>query len=66
MLEVTLRWPNGQVREVLLSGVPRKGDHVQVQNGPNEAPLVVEHILWVEAEPGELPSVIVVVRPFPS
>jgi hypothetical protein len=62
-MRVTLAYPSGQTREVLLAGVPRFGEHIRVKNGPEAPSLVVELVTWVEGteNPPE-PTVIVAVR----
>jgi hypothetical protein len=65
-MRVTLAYPGGSRREVLLAGVPRKGEHVRVVSGrdqPDAPVLVVESVTWVEGDekPPE-PIVIVAVR----
>jgi hypothetical protein len=53
-----------QNREVLLAGVPRVGETIQLVNGRATTRLSVEHVLWQEGSPSEpTPSVVVVVRP---
>jgi hypothetical protein len=61
---ITLSFPNGSRQDVLLAGVPRKGDHIRL-NGNGAAPsLVVEHILWMEDRGrSPEPTVLIVVRP---
>jgi hypothetical protein len=63
---VVLKYPNGQTQEVLLAGVPRKGEQVRT-NGNVDAPsLDVEHVLWMQGRRGSNapdPIVIVSVRP---
>jgi hypothetical protein len=63
-MRVTLLYPNGNTREILLAGVPRHGDHIRISNGPETPSLVVELVTWVEGSdtPPE-PTVIVAVRP---
>ena len=67
MIRVIVSFPNRRQQEVLLAGVPRTGEGIQLRNGPDAAtaPLwKVEHVTWVEGEesPPE-PSVLVSVRP---
>lgn len=53
----------GQRDEVMLSNVPRIGEHVRMRNGPGAPSVIVEDVVWMEAFlPPPNPSVIVVVR----
>lgn len=65
MISVILDFETGAQREVLLSGVPRVGEHIRLRKtSPNERSLVVLHVLWIEGGNGsQEPSVIVSVRP---
>ena len=65
LLAVIVSYPNGNRQEVLLSAVPRIGDHLRIADFDVTAPsLVIEHVLWMEGgSPGMEPSVIIVVRP---
>jgi len=65
MINVIISHPNGQRQEVLLAGVPRKGEHVRLSRSEVSGPsLVVEHILWVEGYGNSRePSVVIAVRP---
>jgi len=64
MITVTLAWPSGERREILLAGVPRIGDHIRLRNGPGDQPLAVEMVMWSESPGrGREPGVIVAVRP---
>jgi len=61
---VTLSYPSGDTKEVLLAGDPDKGDFIRLRNGPNEPPLVVESKIWVEGrEAPPDPVLILKVRP---
>ena len=63
MIMVTLSFPNGRTREVLLAGVPREGETIRLANGVEAPSLIVEHVLWNEgSDRGEEPTVLVVVR----
>ena len=63
MITVTLSHPNGQRQEVLLAGVPRKGDHIRLTNGVSPS-LEVLHVLWLQGTiSSPEPDVIVVVQP---
>lgn len=61
---IVLFYPNGQREEVVLSGVPRVGDHVRIRNGRGTTPdLIVDAVLWMEAFlPPPNPSVVVIVH----
>jgi hypothetical protein len=60
---IILSYPNGQREEVLLTGVPRVGEHIRLATtDPADPSLVVEQVLWMEAN-AAAPSVIVAVRP---
>lgn len=65
MISVTLSFPNGVRRDVLLSGVPRVGEQIRLRaSQPNDSALLVQHVLWVEGGNGTGdPEVVVVVRP---
>jgi len=67
VIVVTLSHPNGQQQDVLLAGVPRKGESIRLRNGVTDPALMVEHVLWMEGQDrsGE-PSVVLVVRPHPG
>jgi hypothetical protein len=63
-MRVVLVYPDdGGTREVLLAGVPQRGDYIRVANGPGGALLVVERVTWTEGtgDPPE-PTIIVAVR----
>lgn len=63
---MVLNYPGGQSQDVLLAGVPRIGDRIQLRNGMQSPALVVEQVLWTEASRGDVePGVIVSVRPAP-
>ena len=48
-------------REILLAGIPRRGETIRVANGMDRS-LLVEHVLWLETTKGEAtPEVIIVV-----
>jgi len=59
---VILLYPDGQRREVILAGVPRAGETIRLAAG-NGPPLVVEHVLWMQAANGHEPAVLISVRP---
>ena len=63
-MPVILSYPNGRTKEVLLYGVPRVGDHVQLANGPETPVLEVLFVTWIESagRPPE-PQVMITVRP---
>jgi hypothetical protein len=66
VIVVVLSYPGGQSQDVLLSGVPRVGDRIQLRNGVQSPSLVVEQVLWTEASRGDAePGVIVSVRSAP-
>jgi len=58
---LTLLYPDGQRRESILAGVPRKGDTVRLRG--HGRPLVVEAVEWMEADNGIEPIILVSVRP---
>lgn len=60
MKRVTVSYPSGATREILLAGVPRVGDHIRVKNGPDAPPLVVETVTWIEGD-GDAPEPIVII-----
>jgi hypothetical protein len=67
VIAVVLRWvKSGDQQEVVLSAVPRKGDHIRLlRDGAGSGhPVVVEDVTWMEGFPE--PSVILVVRPQPD
>lgn len=66
--EVVLIYPNGDRDQVLLADVPRVGESIRRHSAvPNEPTLVVEHVLWMEANGGDRsPSVLVSVRSAPK
>jgi hypothetical protein len=57
---VILLYPDGQRKEVILGGVPREGDRIRLRAAAQ--PLVVEQVLWMEADNGIEPAVLVSVR----
>jgi hypothetical protein len=62
MITITISHPNGRQQDVLLSGVPRAGESVLLQNG-NSPKLIVEHVVWIEGgNGGASPTVLVEVR----
>jgi hypothetical protein len=64
MIVVTLSYPNGQRRKVLLAGVPREGEHIRLENGAGEPSLVVDQVLWMEQEDDQPePIVLIMVHP---
>jgi hypothetical protein len=60
LILVILLYPDGQRREVILSGIPDKGDTIRLRNDNNV--LVVEHRLWMESVNGVEPALLVSVR----
>jgi len=67
MIVVTLSHPNGQQQEVILAGVPRKGESIRLTNGLTDPALMVEHVLWMEGKlRGDEPQVVLIVRPHPG
>jgi hypothetical protein len=64
VIVVTLSYPNGQRREVLLAGVPREGEHIRLSNGADTPSLVVDQVLWMERE-GDQPEPIVLILVHP-
>lgn len=64
MILVTLTHPNGQREEVLLAGVPRKGESIRLIDGTTSGPaLIVEHVLWMQGGRSDPePTVMIVVR----
>jgi hypothetical protein len=68
VITVTLRYPNGQLQEVVLEGVPAVGDDVRPNDGPKNAPpLRVIHRLWVEFDQrtDKDAQVLLMVEPYP-
>ena len=65
MILLTLLYPDGQRRETILAGTPRKGDTVRLRGGKQSVgkPLVVEAVEWMEADNGIEPIILVSVRP---
>ena len=64
MIEVTLLYPNGRERQVLLLEVPHEGELIQSNNGVSEPLLIVDQVMWAEGNSTPpRPSVIVSVRP---
>jgi len=61
---VTLLYPDGQRQTVVLAGTPRRGETIRLKDGAQL--LVVEHVLWMEADNGVEPVVLVSVRPSPG
>ncbi len=65
MTLVILLYPDGQRKEVILAGVPRVGETIRLRSPC--APLVVEHVLWMESgNNGREPVVLVSVRQHPG
>ena len=60
MTLVILLYSNGQRREVILSGVPQKGDTILLKKA--DKTLEVTHVLWMEASNGHEPTALVSVR----
>lgn len=57
MKNITLSWPNGATREVVLGGVPQVG-HLIRQKGNGELPLlIVTSVAFVEDSDGIVVSV---------
>lgn len=49
MITVIIEYPNYQRKEVLLSGVPRVGEHIRLKDCPvSGPPLIVDYVLWTE------------------
>jgi hypothetical protein len=65
MIAVTLSFRTGATRMILLSGIPRVGDHIRPKETiPESESLRVEQVLWLEAINGDKePSVVVSVVP---
>ncbi len=63
MINVILLYPNGQRKEVILSGIPRKDETIRLRNGEV---LNVEHVLHMEANNGVEPDALVSVRRMPE
>jgi hypothetical protein len=57
---VILLYPDGQRREVILAGIPVKGDTIRLASDPRS--LVVEHRLWMESGNGAEPVALISVR----
>jgi hypothetical protein len=49
---VTLSHPNGVTEEVVLAHVPRVGDSIRLQNGPDSPSLIVESVTWFQGKAG--------------
>ncbi len=62
MITVTLAYPNGGTEKVLLAGVPRIGERIRLDNGPDEPSLIVDAVLWLETKNGHEPGVVLTVR----
>jgi hypothetical protein len=63
LIAVILSEKGQRDREILLAGIPRKGETIRLANGRDRS-LLVEHVLWLETGKGEaMPEVIIVVRP---
>ena len=62
-MKIILSFGNGvQRQDVLLSDVPRVGDFVRLKNNGREPSLVVQSVVWMEAESAaQEPTVILVV-----
>lgn len=65
MISVTLSFRTGATRNVLLSGIPRVGDHIRPkETSPENESLRVEQVLWLEGVNGDHePSVVISVIP---
>jgi len=62
LITVVLSEKGQRDREILLAGIPRKGETIRLANGKDRS-LLVEHVLWLETTKGEpAPEVIIVVR----
>lgn len=62
MINVILLYPDGQRRELILSGIPFNGQTIRLRNGDV---LNVEHVLHMEAGNGVEPEVLISVRKVP-
>ncbi len=63
MITVCLVFPNGRRQEVILSGVPRVGEGIRLENGnQGTSSLMVEYVMWEEGIGGHEPSVLASVR----
>jgi hypothetical protein len=60
LILVILLYPDGQRREVILAGIPAKGDTIRLKS--DSQTLVVEHRLWMEASNGAEPMMLISVR----
>jgi len=64
MIRVVLAFPNDTRKEVLLAGIPSKGDQIMLANGVDSTKLIVQLVLWMEGPTAEHePSVVLFVRP---
>jgi hypothetical protein len=60
MITITISHPNGEREEVLLSGIPRKGDSIRTRKADASSPaLIVEHVLFEEGGRGKADPVCV-------
>jgi hypothetical protein len=62
-----LLFPNGDSRPIVLKGVPRVGETIRLKPEPDLEPaepqqLEVEHVLWLEADVGAEPTVLLSVK----
>jgi hypothetical protein len=67
VITVTLSFPDGQDRNVMLRDVPRVGEHIRLKDArPGDPSYVVEQVLWREVANGRDldPGVIVSVHPY--
>jgi hypothetical protein len=65
VINVILLYPDGQRKEVILEGVPQKGDTIRLKG--DMTALVVEHRLWMEGGGnGHAPATLISVRPVPD
>ena len=62
MIAVILDYPNGRQEQVLLAGVPRVGERINLANGREEPPLIATSVIWMQGCKGKEPTVIVTVR----
>jgi hypothetical protein len=65
VINVILLYPDGQRKEVILEGVPQKGDTIRLVG--DRVALIVEHRLWMESGGGgNAPATLISVRPVPD
>jgi hypothetical protein len=67
VITVILSFPNQQRQEVLLAGVPHRGELIRLANGKQEPSLIVTQVLWMEGTGGDTePQALCVVEPYSS